>query len=122
MTDNHLLRLLKRLVFTKLGNQVWEVQRKVRRGDGDDDEIVCMVIVNTDNGIAHRAIAAHGETVETDLELSLEAIGITLVSFYEALWSTTLERLGGMQVLMLARTIDGEAQRSPVERKRWRVM
>tara|TARA_Y100000389_G_scaffold201608_2_gene244759 strand:+ start:2568 stop:2936 length:369 start_codon:yes stop_codon:yes gene_type:complete len=122
MTDNHLLRLLKRLVFTKLGNQVWEVQRKVRRSDGDDDQIVCMIIVKTDKGIAHRAIAAHGETVETDLELSLEAIGIPLISFYEALWGTTLERLGGMQVLMLARTIDGESQRSPVERKRWRVM
>lgn len=121
MTDNHLLRLLKRLEFTKLGHQVWEVYRKVSRTDGEGT-VVCLIIVKTDRGIAHRAIGAHSETVETDLELSLEAIGITLVSFYEALWSTTLERLGGMQVLMLARTIDGEAQRSPVGHKQWTVM
>ena len=121
MTDNQLLQLLKQLEFVKLGDAVWEVQRRVNRDSGSE-LTTNSIIVKTTKGLAHRPIGTHGGTVEEELSLLLKSEGIDLVSFYLSLWATSLERLSGMQVLMLARSVEGGAQRSPVEPKRWRVM
>ena len=122
MTDNRvLIQLLKQLEFVKLGEAAWEVHRRVNRDSGGE-LMTSIIIVQTIKGLAHRPIGTHGETVESELKLSLAKAGIELVSFYRALWATSLVRLSGMHVLMLACTVEGEGKASPVTPQRWRVM